>query len=551
MTVTAVFDSAIPAPANAKFTNGERALALAGLIGSEAVGTYYLAKRVNLPAGVYSMKAILSPGGSITIDGVTVSGSGLLNTQIDIGAGERRIDITLTKSNSGQACYAAFVLFRSDSIAYRSNAAGWVFDTIPVATLAVPAADDPRLALPVWSVLPNWANGVTERIAYLTDILTSETGAEQRRTLRQYPRRSIEASFMRDNVLRARMDNFMVGVGVKDMLVPLWHEQYRTTTAVLADELFHQFPTTGDTLAYREFAAGDVVLITNGDPLEQELVVVDSADASTGLLAWRKRPAKTWPAGVRLIPVKVGMISDKASMSAPVDRVGSMQIRFDLKEPDRRFAGDWGYCAPLWRFKIDRGTALTLDYERNSYTLDSELGPVQVTNPGDRAFVNSRFAVQVRGRQNMYELRQFIAAARGKAVRFYAPSFTRDIFPVSNLAGASFDCTVTGFAESMPAPQWARKIIAIVFNDGSPTIYRNIIGVTRETPSGKPVERFTLDVALPAIALYNIERIQFVVPSRFDQDSFEFAHLVDGSAAVQSTFVTRAVDGTGMASIEC
>lgn len=545
--MTAVFNRDIPAPTNASFTNGERALAVNTVIGDEAVGTYYLGKRVNLPPGVYNIKAMLSPGGSLSMDGSVISANGLVTTQIDVPTGERRIDITLTKTSAAQLCYAAFLIFRADKVIYASDASGWVFSTSPLANNDIPAAADPRLALPVFGVLPNWANGITERVSYLTDIMTSETGAEQRRALRQHPRRSFEASFLRDNLLRARLDAFMVGVGVSDFMVPLWHEQFRATAGVSANEVFHQFPTTGDTLAYREFAANDLVLITSGDPRTHEVCIVESVNAVTGQLTWRTRPAKSWPAGTRLIPLRRAYIADKSSMSAPVDRIGSMQIRFDLKDPDTRFEGDWGYSAPLWRFKIDRGTALTIEYDRTTYTMDNDSGPVLVSNPGNRAHVSSRFSVLARGRQHLYELRQFIAAAKGRAVRFYAPSFTADIYPLDDISGTYFDAEITGFSDAMEYPQWARKIIAIVFNDGSPTIYRSVIGVSEQDAIGGRVERFVLDTALPSIPHTKIERIQFVVPSRFDQDGFEFTHLVDESAAVKTSVITRSVDGTGMA----
>src|SRR5690606_19561232 len=46
-----------------------------------------------------------------------------------------------------------------------------------------------------WSFAPDWTDGVTESLAWLTDVLTSETLVEQRRALRQAPRRSVQAAF--------------------------------------------------------------------------------------------------------------------------------------------------------------------------------------------------------------------------------------------------------------------------------------------------------------------------------------------------------------------
>ena len=46
--------------------------------------------------------------------------------------------------------------------------------------------------LPVWTIRPNWKGGILERLEWLTDVLASDTGVEQRRSVRPTPRRSFE-----------------------------------------------------------------------------------------------------------------------------------------------------------------------------------------------------------------------------------------------------------------------------------------------------------------------------------------------------------------------
>lgn len=154
----------------------------------------------------------------------------------------------------------------------------------------------------------------------------------------------------------------------------------------------------------------------------------------------------------------------------------------------------------------------------------------------------------LRGRADIVSYRRFIDMATGRADRFYMPTRMQDIVPAgSTIGGAFLDAVPVGFPEVITSRQWARTIIAVVFNDGSPNIYRVITNVSR---IGN-VERFQFEVDLPAVNVSRIERIQFMVPSRFDQDSFEFEHVVDESAVVRTSAVTRSVDGEDMPSIDC
>ena len=41
---------------------------------------------------------------------------------------------------------------------------------------------------PLWTIRPNWRNGVLERLEWLTNVISGETGVEQRRSVRPSPR---------------------------------------------------------------------------------------------------------------------------------------------------------------------------------------------------------------------------------------------------------------------------------------------------------------------------------------------------------------------------
>lgn len=408
-------------------------------------------------------------------------------------------------------------------------------------------------SLPVWTLTPNWKSPVLERVEFLTDIMSSEIAVEQRRAARRYPRRSFEAQFLRTDSERSRMDVFMAGVGRGFFLVPLWHEQYRLNEGLVNPYGVIYFPA--GTLVNREYNIGDLVMIQQDASRYAILTVTDRNEASDYIVVAGQGDVGVWPATSRITPLRRARMIDPPSISNPTDRVGEASLRFTLSDSDSRFVASWGYCAPLWRIKPTRSTAITVDYARSDFELDFQAGVAEITDPGNRAQISTQFDLTLFGRAEVAKFRSFLYMARGRARRFYVPTFTRDVVPVEDLNGPVFDATVNGFSQYMTVPQEARRILSVTFKDGRPTIYRNIISIepvlSPVSPFPQIAERFTMDPPMPPILERDIDTMTFVVPSRFDQDSFEIAHMTDDSRAVKASIVTRSSVFDGMPPIEC
>ena len=543
---TNAVSTAIPSPGDTAFVNGESGVGLASLsftthffsrkFFAEKSGLYLIRLFVNSPATVRigrdlaSLSVLLTPRVNTVVD-----------AQVYFQKGLNRLDVQVDPVNTFAF---AMLIYQPDEVFYASSADGWVYEVgAPVADVDVPA---PVAApLPVLSVLPNWGQSITERVTYLTDVPASETAREQARQVRMHPRRYFEAEFQRRDTIRPRLDAFVTNIGRKPFLMPLWHEQFILRTGMLPGQDFVDFPE--GTLRFREFMPGDTVFVNDGNPDRYELLTVASLDYETDRLTWVDGPVQSWPS-CRLIPARKARIVDQVQFRAPVDRVAAGRIAFELVDPEFRFGSAWGRCSPVWHFAINRSTDLNFNFDRAVFTLDNSVGPVEYANPGDRALVTMRSTLTLRGRKNMVDFRRFIDRAAGRANRFYMPTRMADITPATAaLAGTTLDAVPAGYSEYGTTLQQSRSIIAVVFKDGAPNIYRRIVSVSRVGS----VERFILTAPLPAITGSRIERIQYMVPSRFDQDTFEFEHVVDESAAVNTSVVTRSVDGDGMPDIDC
>ena len=562
MPSTPAFQSPVPSPMSAAFGDGELAVSPVAALAPMPVGTSYLARSFNLKAGTYEFKVgaddaatlwVGSDLGSIRRVAATVPNSNLAATgKMFITSGTYRVDVVLRNIALSPA-YFVLSIWRDGVLVYSSSAAGWMSSSSPVADVDLPSDGDPNLLLPVLTVTPNWDNGVTERLSWKTEVFTSETGAEQRRSIRRNPHRSLEAQMLRAGTSRMRLDSFIAGVGSAPFLAPLWHEQYRIRDQLTSVEDLIQFPA--GTLRFREFFVGDLALLCAGDPDVYEVVRVASVNHETDVLTLEFPPSIDWPADTRITPLHVARFEQMPAMDNVTDRAAYSGVRVDLVNSLRTIDPSWGYCAPLWRFKLDRSTAITNTFSRNIFTLDVGSTSVDVVDPGQRTRIGVKGALKLFGMERVRAFRAFAAMARGRAVRFWFPSGTHDVEPVSVISGTNFLVEPRGFSDYMQIPQDARVMLAFEFLDGRPTIFRKIISIEAlgaDSPPYKTInERFTVDVPLPTIDRSEIERVSFVLPVRFDQDTFEIHHHVSSGKAASAAVVMMSAEAKDMPPLDC
>lgn len=560
MAVASVYELPVPAEFSTFFVSSEAALSVhPTLSNAPARKTYYLAKWMPFfEGGEYLIRCVaedatlwLSTQESNNSRSIhfTKRDSGPQEATIFLPRGRQRFDIILTNvsvvADLASRCFLAFSIWKAGKLIYTSSAAGWVFDQAKIADADVPALGDWRLDLPVFTVLPNWANPVIERVAYNTEILPSEADIEQRRALRAQPRRSFEAAFARHDATRSRLDNFIVGLGKNLCLVPVWHEQY-PLQATLGSTL--TFPST--TVEKREFRSGGLCLAMGKSPSNYEVLVIDEVNFDTDTISFVAPPVKTWGVGDRITPLLLSRILDNPSMDNPTDRVGLVSLRFTIDDSEpANFTPSWGYCAPVFRFRVDRGTDITFGYDRSTAFVESDdMGPVDVYDPEQRERITVRAGMQLRGRDEVVAFRKFIDMARGRAIRFWMPSFTADMQAVADINGDYIDVRGAGFFDYLRSQQEFRLWLAIEFSDGRPVIYREIDGFAKISDT---IDRVLLKLAVALSEVSAIRRISFMLPVRFDQDGFELQHLVDDGTAVLTTVAVRTADLHEMEPIEC
>lgn len=188
---------------------------------------------------------------------------------------------------------------------------------------------------PVWPFEPNWQQSVTETLEWLTRVLSSPSGSEQRAAIRPFPRRLIEFAMLLDGSGRTLFDNMLGRYGASKWLFPVWQECHLLDAARPAGAT--TLPLDG--LLNTQLKVGKPAFIVGDDPFVFEVVEVVSLSAAQATVTATSR---VWPAGTRVYPMMVARLTDQPSPEKQTDDTVTAQVRFQRAEA----ADDPGFIIP-------------------------------------------------------------------------------------------------------------------------------------------------------------------------------------------------------------
>ena len=453
-----------------------------------------------------------------------------------------RIDILYRVGVSGATAYAQYrVVDSSDLLVAISDATGATgmistdsADTIPDSELGpepiIPV--DRRFQYPLWPYSPNWRYDVAEALTWLTDVMGSETAAEQRRRLRSNPRRSVEATFTRWGDKEQLTYNMIGGIGTGNMLLPLWW----------ASRYLNQPASEGDTLIYVdtqnvEWFVGSVAVIWADDPYDYQLVVVTGI--SEGELLVHPPLGRDSAPHSSIVPVRTAQLWDSAAMNAITSGVGEKRLRFNIVEYYAEPA-DWGGTVygetglPVVSIEPNWSSGLDMSMGRNVFILDNEVGNVLFTDPTNQPRIQMRCTYQVHDDVEMRDFRKVIHAMQGRYKAFHAPTYKDDFNLAADISASEGALIVQrcGYTQFNNATRSVFRYIMIEKHDG--TRYYNSIISSRVVGD---VEWLYLATTFGNHQKSQIKRICYAPKARLDIDNVEFSRLTNTVARTALTFL--------------
>lgn len=385
--------------------------------------------------------------------------------------------------------------------------------------------------LPVWSIPPNWASPVMERLEWLTDVLTSRSMAEQRRAVRITPRRHFEFTVNPVDRVRSYLDQWLHRISDERIMLPIWHDKGRlsaeataATNRVPLDTRWLEFEETGLALVF-------------GDPFNYEVVEIAAVD-DTGLDTVLPL-ASTWPKGAAVYPLKRAWTDPEATLSSLTSRVGDCAVSFMLDGANPLDPGVEvlplydGY--PIMSLPPNRMDALEHQFMRVIDELDNATGVIRRYDENPRSFQTQFYNWQAKGRQEHAELRKTLYRLNGRQKAVWMPSFNRDIVLASPLIPTQTFIEIERIGYHLLGGVIAGRDRIILADD---TGAEHVLQITGSSEISPTVERLDLSAAVTFSAPSGT-RGAFVSLVRMDQDLVEITHHTDSAGACEVSAAFR------------
>lgn len=403
----------------------------------------------------------------------------------------------------------------------------WQFDNNREAGLRITAN-----RIIAWAFVPDWGDGIMEKLTASTDILQSESAVSQRRQLRLAPRREFAGHTYAEGRERQLLDLALFGWSDRVWSMPVWSDIQLLEVGIAADVDFIPCSTQ-----YLDFRDSGMAMLRAEDAFTSETVEI--LEVLSSGLQLKRNTQQAWPAGSRLYPARAAQLLEEPSLSKLTDRLVEAEVRFLVVE-----ACDWPEWLPtslyrgrpVWDRRPDESENITHATQRLRQTLDSGFAQPLITDTAKRTLQVLGQRHLDLGREARAMVRSFIYGMRGRQKVVWVPSHMDDLTLVATISSVAttLDIAYIGYTR-FSAGKPGRRDIRIELADGSSLMRRLVGSIELNTQ----IERVAMDSPLGVEVQPNqVVRISWMNLMRFENDVQEIEHMTDsqGVAAWATVF---------------
>jgi len=292
----------------------------------------------------------------------------------------------------------------------------------------------------LWVLPPNWSDRYDISYEYKTDIFKTRSGKEQRRALRNTPRRSMEFQSIANGDRLRWFNRVMGGWQRNSFLMPERTRHANTVTPMPAGVA----QVTLDTIP-PWLKAGSSIVLALGDQTAARLV--ESVNGT--VVTFTSIGPESWIPGTKIHPGLTGRLATEISSRRLTSEVATVAVVFNETPASEPYQAPPG-PAVTWRntevvlLKPNYARPISLRHQWAVENVDYDRGVTKTFVPVD---VSSRtWQAEYLGvnRQAAQQLVDVFHRARGRRGAFYMPTWENDLPPLDPIGLGSFRIRTRG-----------------------------------------------------------------------------------------------------------
>lgn len=369
--------------------------------------------------------------------------------------------------------------------------------------------------LPYYSSAP-----ATERLEWLTQVLTARDGTEQRITLRKSPRQQMTFNSRIAIPELSRVSNLFYGWRKRVWAVPIWSEARIASSVVENDQSI-----TVDT-RFGDFRVNGLAVIWNSERKFDIFEIISFTDNQINL----DRGINADYANASVVPVRLmRMTSDPNRNTNGVN--GSISVAFESIDNVELISsfGSEPFSDGIEVYLEE--PLLNPDFIDDRYNsrvdvVDFQTMAPSIFSPWVFTKINRQFLLVLEGLQEIWEFRQWLHRRSGRAIPFYMSSFENDFRFVDS--SGEITSTLVFFNDEQATQGVLRTRIVIKLFDGT-LLYRTIDNIGVDASNNVVVN---LDTPLVGVDIEDVELVSYIGIKRLTSDRIEFQWLPNNVARV-------------------
>lgn len=374
-----------------------------------------------------------------------------------------------------------------------------------------------------------------EQLEFLTQVMPSINGKEQRVALRKNPRQIFEMEILKQKPHRQAIEMLLFDWQSRMFGVPVWFEPMNLTVTAAAADLTINVNTTN----YADVRVGGLVVVLQAYN-KYDALLVASYTATT--ITFESGLVNSYAVGVEVYPVRKCLSEAILRGEKNLVDVESFTIRFRVADNDSNLASITGWNTFNSKVILDDSNfiegVLAESLEKSSMMIDNETGLFSQDSlwPSNKRSSVKTFIVDTR--VNLWKVRCLLHYLKGQQISFYLPTFYEEMTPTVTLpnGGATITMTNIGYSKFIRNRNPKARIRIHLLNG---TVLDRTIQSSSEIDY--QTEQLTVNTVWPYdILVANIKRIEFIELVRMSDDAIKIIHE-NSYGTAQITLPVKAV----------